>query len=351
MNNPNIWAIVPAHNEGSIIAGTIRDLVSQTLTVTILVVLDNCTDNTLDVVKNLIPYYPNLYFFVTKENRKKKAGAINQALKNLSNNGGIDALLIMDADTRIDKHAVEFGWNKLNSNSKLAAVCSKAGVLPFPCQEKNLFRHFLYELQRLEYSEFDAQRVETFGNIKVVHGMAALHRWTALKKVGGFDEDNLVEDYELTIKYKEAGYNVTAELSMKAWTELPLSLKEWWKQRLRWNRGGLDTLKDHGWNNITRRYILQHYWMNIFMAFQWVFFAAFVTMLIQREFSMHGLVLILTAVSILASLYRLKYLERISFIDILFRVSLIPEVFYEFMISINLYHSYFLFFSKKEQSW
>jgi cellulose synthase/poly-beta-1,6-N-acetylglucosamine synthase-like glycosyltransferase len=237
----------------------------------------------------------------------------------------------------------------LNSNSNLAAVCSKAGILP--CQEKKLFKRFLHELQRLEYSEFDAQRVETFGNIKVVHGMAALHRWTALKEVGGFDEDNLVEDYELTIKYKEAGYNVTAELSMRAWTELPLSLREWWKQRLRWNRGGLDTLKDHGWNKVTRRYILQHYWMNIFMAFQWVFFTAFVTMLVQREFLMHGLVLILTAVSTLASLYRLKYLEKISFIDVIFRISLIPELFYGLLISINLYHSYFLFFSKKEQSW
>lgn len=349
MNKPNIWAIVPAHNEESIIAQTISDLAIQTLPVKILVVLDNCTDNTPKIVKDLIPYYSNLYCFLTKKNTKKKAGAINQALKNLHDNKAIDALLIMDADTRIDKNATEFGWNKLNSNSNLAAVCSKAGVLP--CQEKNLFKRFLYEVQKLEYSGFDSQRVETFGNIKVIHGMAALHRWSALKRVGGFDENNLVEDYELTIKYKEAGYNVTAELSMKAWTELPLSLKEWWKQRLRWNRGGLDTLKDHGWNKITRRYILQHYLMSILMAFQLFFLSVFVGMLVKGEFSMHGLVVILIAVSTFTNLYRLKYLEKISFKDIIIRASLIPELMYELLISINLYHSYILFFSKKEQSW
>ncbi len=33
--------------------------------------------------------------------------------------------------------------------------------------------------------------------------MAALHRWDCILEVGGYDPKNLVEDYDLTIRYKE----------------------------------------------------------------------------------------------------------------------------------------------------
>lgn len=346
---PVIWAIVPAHNEESIIEQTIKDLVAQTLPVKILVVFDNCTDNTQKIVQNLIPYYRNLYSFKTKYNNKKKAGAINQAIESLHVNEEFDAILVMDADTRIDINAVEFGWKKLKSDPKIAAVCSKAGVLPY--KGTKFFEWVLYLLQRLEYSDFDSQRIETLGAVKVVHGMAAIHRWSSLKEVGGFDDNNLVEDYDLTIKYKEVGYKTTVELKMKAWTEVPVVLKEWWTQRLRWSRGGLDTLKKHGWNNITKKYILQHIFTNILLLFQWVFLLAFLVMILNGSLIMHGYVLVVTIFSVLCSMYRLKYLEERNFFHYCFRMAIFPEMLYGILQSLNQYHAYYNFFLNKKQSW
>jgi cellulose synthase/poly-beta-1,6-N-acetylglucosamine synthase-like glycosyltransferase len=348
MKSPQLLAIVPAHNEQKIIANTIVDLLNQSLGISILIVADNCSDDTVSIVKEFERQYPNVKLMETVDNNKKKAGAVNQAITAIGNYP-LDAILLMDADTRIDVYAVERAWNTLSSDRTLAAVCSKAGVLPY--EGKNLFEWFLYYLQRLEYSLFDSQRVETLGCIKVVHGMAALHRWSSILEVGGFDDDNLVEDYDLTIRYKEAGYNVTIELEMKAWTEVPVKLRDWWKQRLRWNRGGVDTLKKHGWNVVTKNHIIQHYVMNIITIFQWVFLIMFVALLFRGGLLMHGLVLIITLLSMSSSIYRLKYLEERNVLDYVFRLLLIPELLYGILQTSNQYHAYYNFLTNKKQSW
>ena len=346
----NIWCIIPAHNEVQGIEKTIMDLSIQSLPVNILVVADNCTDGTEEIVRGLIPKYSNLYLFRTVSNEDRKAGAINQAIKVLGNiQEKINAVLIMDADTRIDYQAAEKGWDTLSSDSTLAAVCSKAGVMPYT--GKNPFEWVLYHLQRLEYSQFDSQRVETLGNIKVVHGMAALHRWDCILEVGGYDPKNLVEDYDLTIRYKRVDYKVTIDLEMKAWTEVPVKLKEWWIQRLRWNRGGLDTLKKHGWNKTTRGYILQHFVSNFLLIFQLYFSVIFIKMLLQGTLIMHGIVVLSFILSFLIGLYTMIYLENKKFCDWIIRILLIPEMLYDWLQTLNQYHAYYNFILNRKQSW
>jgi cellulose synthase/poly-beta-1,6-N-acetylglucosamine synthase-like glycosyltransferase len=68
------------------------------------------------------------------------------------------------------------------------------------------------------------------------------------------------------------GWKTTANLEMKAWTEVPLSLKELWKQRLRWLRGGVDALREIGWNKATKKDILGHF-LFVFLSSVQVFFS------------------------------------------------------------------------------
>jgi glycosyltransferase involved in cell wall biosynthesis len=71
-----VIAVVPAHNEEAQIAECLRSLLAQTRPPErVLVVLDNCTDNTELVVSGLpveVKY--------TAGNVYKKAGTLNQAL-------------------------------------------------------------------------------------------------------------------------------------------------------------------------------------------------------------------------------------------------------------------------------
>jgi len=346
---PNIVVIVPAHNEESVIEKTIYDLLNQTLPVNIIVVADNCTDKTVPLVKKMQESYPGVALIETVNNTHRKAGAINQALKTLVSKD-IDAVLLMDADTRIDSKAVEEGWKTLETNPQLAAVCSRAGTLEY--QGYNPWEYLLYKLQKLEYSGFDSQRVETLDRIKVVHGTAALHRWRALQQVGFYDEGNLVEDYELTIHYKEKGWKVTVDLDMKAWTDVPLSLKALWKQRLRWLRGGVDSLREHGWNKATRGDILNHFLFIVLTVFQTYLLALIFVMLSKNiPWRMSPWLIGVISLGYLDGIYRLKYVQNLKVDDVVIRISLIPELLYSWFQAVAMLYAYCLSFAKINQNW
>ena len=348
-----VVAVIPAHNEQESIGHLICDLAKQTYPLyRILLVADNCTDHTVALTRwfcqKWFPHFPKITLMETKNNTARKAGAINQALSTLKD---VDYVLLMDADTRLEERAIEVAVRKMEADKSLAALCSKAGVLPFRGRSWSWAGGLIYRLQKLEYANFDSQRVETLDTIKVVHGMTALHRWQALLQVGFFDEDNLVEDYELTIRYKENGWNVSVALDMLAWTKVPTSLGELWTQRLRWLRGGVDTLHQHGWNSATRADILQHIIGLPFMLLKlflglWVTYAVF-----KGQLQFHVAILLVMVLSLANMLYRLKYVGNLCLNDWLLRLAIFPEQVYGFFQTIVLVSAYIFSFTNSHQKW
>ncbi|WP_254503709.1 glycosyltransferase, partial [Salmonella enterica] len=63
--------------------------------------------------------------------------------------------------------------------------------------------------------------------------------------VGGYPEDTLAEDQDLTIAIQRAGWRVTYDPRAVAWTEAPESFKALAKQRYRWAFGTLQCLWKH----------------------------------------------------------------------------------------------------------
>ena len=64
-NSPRISAIVPARNEEAVIAACVESLAQQMEIAEILVVNDQSTDRTADIVRKLIPKYPQLRLLET----------------------------------------------------------------------------------------------------------------------------------------------------------------------------------------------------------------------------------------------------------------------------------------------
>ena len=355
MDSPHILAVIPAHNEEEIIGQTIEDLLNQSVYIGILVVADRCTDNTVSIVKEFEKKTIFVKVIETVDNKDLRAGTINQGIKAIERrikSIGIsppDAILIMDADTRIDKYAVENAWKVLKSDDSLAAVCSKAGVMPY--NGKNIFEWLLYRLQRIEYSMFDENRIETIDNIMIAHGMCTLHRWNALIQIGGIAV-SILEDMATTLKYKSLGYKVTVDLTMRAWTEVPLRFKEWWGQRLRWNRGSIDILRLSGVNKVTWPYWQQHILACISLILYHLLPLTFIILMISRGYLLlHGYALLILGISLLFSLYKLKYLEDRNLLDYIIRIFILPELIYGYLQTINLYQGYFYSFTNKKQSW
>ena len=95
-----ITVLVPAHDEAGCIAATIASLRSQSRPPErIIVVADNCTDDTVSIARAA-----GVQVVETVGNTKKKAGALNQALSAVvGGRGDNDTIMIMDADTTLDQ--------------------------------------------------------------------------------------------------------------------------------------------------------------------------------------------------------------------------------------------------------
>lgn len=353
----HITVLVPAHNEEKVISRTIESLLNQSvLPHQIIVVADNCTDKTVELAKR----YKNVTVFETVDNKNKKAGALNQVLSSMPLS---EFVLIMDADTILEDTALEIGLNTFKSNPNLGAVCSKAGVLE-RYEGLNYPEKILHSLQSIEYAQFDSHRVETKGKVKTLQGMCTLFKKEALSSVVGyrketlfiesgvFLEDNLTEDYELTLCLKSVGWEVSSNLDMKAWTDVPLDYKELYVQRLRWLRGGVDSLRTHGWNKTTSVEILNH------LLFLLMFFLRILAITISVTYialnGFQGLsqwVLAVLGLSYIDSFYRMKYMENIRAIDYVVKFSIVPEMIYGWVQSFILIRAYYLSFSNTKQDW
>jgi poly-beta-1,6-N-acetyl-D-glucosamine synthase len=186
---------------------------------------------------------------------------------------------------------------------------------------------------------------------EAIEAVRAIHE-AADKHDQVYDEKNITEDYELTICLREAGYNTTIGLGMYAWTEVPLSIKELWNQRIRWLRGGLDTLWQHGWNKATRRDILNTWFFWFMLLFQGTLLSYMIIDIIVTEtYHASSLVVLVMGTMYMDCIYRLRYVQKIQKGDCIVRLAFIPQILYSWFIISQQLYAYYLFLFKPNQEW
>ncbi len=340
-----VLAIIPAHNEerkGNIplIMGGLKD---QTHPTDICIVSDNSDDNTVQVATEL----GATFVTETVNNTGMRAGAINQGIEHFAE--GYDYILAMDADSKADPHMIEEGVKALEEDPKLGAVCSRAGVLPQP-ELKSFSEKFLWYIQHLEYGDYDSSRVETTNRIKVAHGLSTLFRRETLdqqiKKHGHvYNNDSLTEDYWLTMDLKELGWNVTSCQKMKAWTIVPTKFEWLWKQRTRWNLGGIDTILAHGLNRITFWDTFAHVMGAILLLIE-ILVVSIIVYIVStgQHVYFSDLFKLIVGLMWFNGMYRcIRYTQNPNIWDILMRAAFIPSVLYYYFCvatQLNAYNEF-----------
>ena len=108
--------IVPCRNEEENIGNCVESILSQDYkNFELLLIDDNSTDNTWNIIQNLSKNNKNIYSFKGKSLPKNWAGknwACDQAVRKSSG----DFLLFIDADTTLSKYAVSSGLNHLEED-------------------------------------------------------------------------------------------------------------------------------------------------------------------------------------------------------------------------------------------
>ncbi|MEU8135556.1 glycosyltransferase family 2 protein [Streptodolium elevatio] len=250
-----ITALVPAHNEQDQIADTIQSLLAQKRPPErIVVIADNCSDRTVEIARGM-----GVDVYETIGNKHKKAGGLNQVLDRiLPELGPLDAILVMDADSTLGREFLSHGLERLatgNWGGVGGTFTGKPGG------------GFVGMLQRNEYARYvrDVQRLQ--GKALVLTGTATLFRALALREVvearrsrelpGSpqvYDTRVLTEDNELTLAILHLGLRIICPPKCTLETEVMLTWRDLFNQRLRWKRGALENLTDYGWTRVTRGY-------------------------------------------------------------------------------------------------
>jgi hypothetical protein len=78
-----------------------------------------------------------------------------------------------------------------------------------------------------------------------VPGASGAFRVAAVRQVGGYQSDTVVEDADLTAALQRAGWRIPYEPRAVAWTEAPECLGDVVRQRRRWSYGTVQVVAKH----------------------------------------------------------------------------------------------------------
>lgn len=231
---PSVSVVIPAYNEERVIVSSIqRVLASDYPQLEVIVADDGSKDGTSAVVQAAFADDPRVRLLTLVNGGK--AAALNRAL--LVATG--EVVIALDADTQFEPATIR-RLARWFADARIGAVAGDARV----GNRVNLVTRW----QAVEYitaQNLERRALAGFDAMTVVPGAVGAWRRAALDAVGGYPEDTLAEDQDLTIAIQRAGWRVTYDPSAVAWTEAPESFRALAKQRFRWAFGTLQCLWKH----------------------------------------------------------------------------------------------------------
>lgn len=252
MERVRVVALVAAHNEEASIAATVAALLAQERRLErVVVIADNCSDGTACVARAAGAEVVEL-----SANQHRKSGALNAGFSLLENEA--DLLVTVDADTVLPPDAVA-GWvDEFGRNARLAG-CSAKFTMRLP--EHGRRARLLTRLQRAEFAKWtDAALHRRDRSTTVLAGTACCLRVAALREVlantarpGPWTYESLVEDFELTYRLRQLGWQTKVSASVRAYTDAMHTVRSLWAQRMKWQSGTVSDLRSFGFNRLTRR--------------------------------------------------------------------------------------------------
>ncbi len=121
-------------------------------------------------------------------------------------------------------------------------ACVQAQLKIDNAQKSWLTRHFALEYASL-FTVF-LPSLTRRGLPVLLGGTSNYFRASVLRAIGGWDPWNVTEDADLGIRIARAGYGVRV-LETATEEEAPVTLRNWFMQRMRWQKGWMQTLTVH----------------------------------------------------------------------------------------------------------
>lgn len=273
---PPVSVLVPAYNEATTIASSVRSQLQLTYhEYEVIVINDGSTDGTMEELKrefDLLPFpeaywhklptqkvrgvwrstrHPNLRV-IDKENGGK-ADALNAGV----NASRYPLFCAVDADSVLQRDSLQLIALPFVEDSRTIAVGGTIRVLN-GCEVSGGFlgtvgmpRTMLPAMQIVEYLRaflFGRLGWSELNAMLVISGAFGLFRKSAVLEAGGYRTDTVGEDMELVMRLhrvhrqRAIPYRIVYVPNPVCWTEVPESLRVLKNQRTRWQRGLAESL-------------------------------------------------------------------------------------------------------------
>ena len=231
-------AIIPAHNEETVVANLIESLKNQNYAkelYDIYVIADNCTDKTAEVAKKA----GAIVYERFDENKKTKGYALQWFLaQKIEEDAPYDAFCVFDADNIADKNFLKA------MNKKL---CQGENVVQGYRDIKNPTDNWItagYAIFYWTMNRFYHLARYNLGLSPLLNGTGFMVRFDVIKPTG-WDTKTLTEDIEFSLKNIIEGRKLGWATDAIVYDEQPTGFKQSWSQRSRWTVGHIQCMKEY----------------------------------------------------------------------------------------------------------
>jgi cellulose synthase/poly-beta-1,6-N-acetylglucosamine synthase-like glycosyltransferase len=231
---PGISILIPAHDEEIVIEKTVETILASEYPrdkIELIVFNDGSTDRTAEILDRLAQKHSSLkVVHIPKgEGGKGKAAVLNRGWKMARHK----LIAVYDADNQPEPTALRYLAAQFVKNPNLGGALGKFRTI-------NRNRNWLTRFINIEGLSFQwivqAGRWKLLG-IATLPGTNFIVRKDVLEELGGWDEEALTEDAELSLRILEAGYRIKFVPYSVTWEQEPEDVSTWMRQRTRWARG------------------------------------------------------------------------------------------------------------------
>ncbi len=231
---PSVSLIMPVYNESKLIAQVLERLFALDYPdYEILVIDDGSSDNTFLHAMVAARNVQQPRVRILPKSNGGKSDALNHGLSLASG----EIVVCIDGDAVLDPLALKL----VLAHFDIPAVGAVAGNVRVSNRDTawGVF-------QALEYAlglGLMKRAQSAAGAVAIVPGPLGAFRKEAIARASGYDHDTFAEDFDLTLKLLEDGWQIIYESRACVYTEAPESLMQLMKQRYRWSRGSVQVLR------------------------------------------------------------------------------------------------------------
>lgn len=225
-----IALLIPAYNEELVIESTIKSAIEAGLPINdIYLVNDNSSDKTVELSMRYLPAKN-----ILTVQRSGKSKAIKQARDHFNLCANYQWIHIADADGRFERNY----FINLQNHLDISRPAATGYISSMPGSIFSTYRAYEYAIGM----EISRRFQSIFGIIPVIPGPTSIFRNDIFARIN-FDSGTLCEDFDITLQLHRHGYgNIQFIPEARVLTQDPLTLKDYYHQILRWNRGVIQSM-------------------------------------------------------------------------------------------------------------